>query len=66
MFFRYDRAPRTMKAGAIDQPGLERLELLAGNDMIVNIDNHDEILSIRNGSYLSESDDAQQDGRRLG
>jgi hypothetical protein len=35
-----------METRAIDQTRLERLELLAGDDMVVNIDNHNEILSM--------------------
>jgi hypothetical protein len=35
-----------MKPRAIDQTRLERLELLARDDMVVNIDNHDAILSV--------------------
>jgi hypothetical protein len=34
-----------MKPGAIDQAGLKGLELLAGYNVIVNVDNHGEILS---------------------
>src|SRR5688572_31545755 len=49
MLFRYHGAARTMKSRAVDQTGLKGLELLAGNDMIVNVDNHDAILSMRLG-----------------
>jgi hypothetical protein len=35
-----------MKACAIDQSGLKCLQLLPGDDVVVNIDNHDEILSM--------------------
>jgi hypothetical protein len=45
MFLRYNGAGRAMEPRAIDQTRLERLELLAGDDMVVNIDNHDRILS---------------------
>jgi hypothetical protein len=45
MFFRHHGAARPMKTRAVDQAGLKSLKLLAGNDMIVNIDNHDKILS---------------------
>jgi hypothetical protein len=38
-------AARTMKPGAIDQAGLKGLELLTGYNVIVNVDNHGEILS---------------------
>ena len=46
MFLRHNGAARAMEPSAIDQPRLERLELLARDDMIVNIDNHDRILSL--------------------
>src|SRR5207302_11254342 len=47
MFLRNHRtATRTMKSGAIDQAGLKGLELLTSYDVIVNVDNHDEILSV--------------------
>ena len=45
MFLRHNGAARAMEASAIDQTRLERLELLARDDMVVNIDNHDRILS---------------------
>jgi hypothetical protein len=46
MLLRYNGAGRAMETRAIDQTRLERLELLAGDDMVVNIDNHNEILSM--------------------
>jgi hypothetical protein len=45
MFFADHRAARPMKPRAVDQARLKGLQLLAGNNVIVNIDNHDEILS---------------------
>src|ERR1043165_2010364 len=47
MFLGHYHAGRTMKPGAVDQTGLIGLELLTGDDVIVNIDNHDEILSMK-------------------
>jgi len=35
-----------MKPRAIDQPGLKGLELLTGNDMVMNVYDHNEILSV--------------------
>src|SRR5688500_12075888 len=61
MLFRYHGAARTMKSRAVDQTGLKGLELLAGNDMIVYVDNHDAILSMRLGYYLSETGNGRQD-----
>jgi hypothetical protein len=46
MLLRYNGAGRAMESRAIDQTRLERLELLARDDMVVNIDNHDRILSL--------------------
>jgi hypothetical protein len=46
MFLRHNGAARAMETRAIDQTRLERLELLARDDMVVNIDNHNEILSM--------------------
>lgn len=66
MFFRNDSSARAMKPGTVDQAGLESLQLLAGDNVIVNVDNHDDILSNKVASYLSESCDRRQDGRRLG
>jgi hypothetical protein len=45
-----DHGPaRAMKSGAVDQAGLEGLQLLPGNNMIVNVNNHDAILSLQTG-----------------
>lgn len=44
VFFRHHGAARTMEAGAIDQTSLKSLQLLAGNDMIVNVNDHEVIL----------------------
>jgi hypothetical protein len=49
MSFRDHGSARTMEAGAIDQTGLKSLQLLAGNDMIVNVNDHDAVLSARIG-----------------
>ena len=46
IFLGHDGAARTMEPRAIDQTRLERLELLAGDDMVVNIDNHGSVLSM--------------------
>jgi hypothetical protein len=54
-----------MKPRAIDQTRLKGLKLLTGNYMIVNIDDHEEFLSVMIGSYLSETRDLRQDERRL-
>jgi len=48
MFFGNDDAARAMKPRAVDQSGLKGLELLAGDDMIVNVDDQEDILSARN------------------
>ena len=40
---------------------LEGLKLLAGNNMIMNVDNHDAILSLQTNSSLSETAVARQD-----
>jgi hypothetical protein len=45
MFFRYHGTARPMKPRAVDQAGLKSLQLLACNDMIMNVDNHDAIPS---------------------
>jgi hypothetical protein len=41
MLFSDHRAARAMKTGAVDQTGLKSLQLLAGDNVIVNVDNHD-------------------------
>jgi hypothetical protein len=40
VFLRDHRAARTVKSGAVDQTGLKSLQLLAGDNMVVNVDNH--------------------------
>src|SRR4029077_11380458 len=52
MLFSDDGAAWTVKPGAINQPGLKGLELLAGDDVIVNINDHDRILSLYAASKL--------------
>jgi hypothetical protein len=49
IFLRHDSAARAMEPRAIDQTCLERLELFAGDDMVVSIDNHGSVLSMWNG-----------------
>jgi hypothetical protein len=46
VFLGDDSATGTMKPGAIDQTGLKVLELLARNDMVMNVDDHDRLLSV--------------------
>src|SRR4029450_5405311 len=55
MLLRYNGAGRAMESRAIDQTRLERLELLARDDMGVNIENHNEILSMCLASYYQRS-----------
>jgi hypothetical protein len=50
MLFRDHRAAWSMKPRAVDQTGLKSLQLLAGDNMIVNVDNHNKILSAMFGS----------------
>jgi hypothetical protein len=52
MFLRYNAAGRAMETRAIDQTRLERLELLAGDDMVVKIDNPGSVLSFGTASKL--------------
>jgi hypothetical protein len=35
-----------MKPSAVDQAGLKSLQLLAGDDVIVNVNNHDDFLFV--------------------
>jgi hypothetical protein len=46
MLLRDHNATGAMESGAVDQPGLEVLELLTGNDMVMNVDDHNETLSV--------------------
>jgi hypothetical protein len=41
VFLVYDDTGWSMKTGTIDQSGLKGLKLLAGDNVIVNIDDHD-------------------------
>jgi hypothetical protein len=44
IFLGNNHTARLVKPRAVDQAGLEGLQLLAGDDVIVNIDNHGTIL----------------------
>jgi hypothetical protein len=44
--FRHYSAARTVESRAVNQTGLKGLELLTSNDVIVNIDNHGDVLSV--------------------
>jgi hypothetical protein len=46
VFLGHNPAAGAMKPGAINQTRLESLQLLARNNMVVNIDNHVSILSV--------------------
>jgi hypothetical protein len=45
MLFCHYGSAWAMKSCAVDQSGLKCLQLLTGDDVVVNIDNHDAILS---------------------
>jgi hypothetical protein len=45
MFLRDHSALWAMKSGAVDQTGLKGLKLLAGDYVVVNVDDHAQILS---------------------
>src|ERR687892_1317267 len=45
MLFGHHSAAGAMKPRAVDQTGLKRLELFAGNNMVVNVNDHGGILS---------------------
>src|SRR5918996_2418228 len=45
MLFGHHSAAGAMKPRAVDQTGLKRLELFAGNNMVVNVNDHSRILS---------------------
>jgi hypothetical protein len=45
MLLRDHNATGAMESGAVDQTGLKVLQLLAGNDMVMNVDDHNDVLS---------------------
>src|SRR5262245_14612989 len=55
VFFRYNRAAWPMEASAVDQTRLKSLKLLTRNNVIVNINNHDQSFRYRLASSLSDS-----------
>jgi hypothetical protein len=46
MFLGDHGAAGPMKPSAVDQAGLKSLQLLAGDDVIVNVNNHDDFLFV--------------------
>ncbi len=52
MIFGHHRASRAMESGAVDQTGLKCLQLLPGNDVIMNVDDHGAMLSAETASEL--------------
>src|SRR6185295_6014053 len=54
MFFRDDHTARPVETRAVDQAGLKRLQLLAGDNVIMNIDNHETILLNNWSLYLTD------------
>jgi hypothetical protein len=60
VFLGDDGPGRPVKTRAVDQPRLKSLQLLAGNDVIVNVDNHRNFLLAQVTSYLAEKPTRQQ------
>jgi hypothetical protein len=50
-----DGPPGPVKPRAVDQPRLKSLQLLAGNDVVVNVDHHWNFLLAQVTSYLAEN-----------
>jgi hypothetical protein len=62
IFLANDHAARFVKPRAIDQAGLKRLQLLAGNDVIMDVDDHETILLRKFSLYLAENRAPEQAG----